>query len=843
VVEDIMMDSQEVYLWLNRETTLADLPKPMIVELAARVEAQAVSAGTTLVCEDCPPEALVILREGRLECVRRSTGGTGWPVSLLSGAVLNLGELLLEQNAQQTVTALVDSLIWVVDAQVFREVASHYPDLLRQYSRSLAENLTEMSKRLETESQRQAILRPYLVSRARRGIIGTSRYAVALRQQIQKAAHDRLPVLLFGEPGLEKDNAAALIHFNSPDRRKPCLQINEGTLEARTAEIFGRSGGSPGLLEALEDGTVIFNNVHKLPLALQERLIRLLAEGTYTLIGDDDTPRRSVARILMTAEKTVPGLERLARHTIKIPPLRVRREDLEAQARYYLNEYSRSRGLARPTLSLQALRRLQGYDFPGNLSELLGLLERAVEQSNGASILQEEVFWPAQPKARRFRLNLLDANPALRQFLRSPWWPDRINYGFTLFVFAAVVGVLLFGPQDRAHNFALNLFWCWWWPLILLAFPFVGRLWCSVCPFMIYGELLQKLSLIPLPRTLRRWPRQEAERWGGWFAFALFALIFLWEELWNLEDTAWLSGCLLLLITAGAVIFSQLFERRFWCRYLCPIGAMNGLYAKLAITELRAQQGICSAECTTYQCYKGGPAKGEGQATNGCPLYSHPAQLTDNRDCVLCMTCLKACPHRSVGFNLRPPAVELWTTHTPRTYEAALLLLLLGGIFLHHLNDAALLLGLPQPTGFAHLLASLIALVLPAQVLLIALAVQNRLRPGPGSPGSLSLCYGFLPLVLGGTLAHYLNLGLGEAGRVLPAAWATFGLEGGVSLPVLVAHPAVIAFLQGTTLIVGIFASIWLTQKIGRQSFLRLLPLHLGTVILAIGMWQLIVGN
>jgi polyferredoxin len=96
---------------------------------------------------------------------------------------------------------------------------------------------------------------------------------------------------------------------------------------------------------------------------------------------------------------------------------------------------------------------------------------------------------------------------------------------------------------------------------------------------------------------------------------------------------------------------------------------MNGLFAKLSMTELRAQQGTCSAECTTYQCYKGGPQKGEGLETAGCPLYSHPAQLEDNRDCVLCMTCLKACPHRSVEVNLRPPGIELWTTHNPRTYE------------------------------------------------------------------------------------------------------------------------------------------------------------------------------
>ena len=56
---------------------------------------------------------------------------------------------------------------------------------------------------------------------------------------------------------------------------------------------------------------------------------------------------------------------------------------------------------------------------------------------------------------------------------------------------------------------------------------------------------------------------------------------------------------------------------------------------------------------------QGGPAEGEGQETGGCPVYSHPAQLTDNRNCVLCMTCLKACPHRSIEVRLRPPGIDL----------------------------------------------------------------------------------------------------------------------------------------------------------------------------------------
>jgi NAD-dependent dihydropyrimidine dehydrogenase PreA subunit len=377
---------------------------------------------------------------------------------------------------------------------------------------------------------------------------------------------------------------------------------------------------------------------------------------------------------------------------------------------------------------------------------------------------------------------------------------------------------------------------------------------------MIYGEITQKLSTWLFPRKLKRWPREEAEKWGGWFLFGMFTLIFLWEELWHLENTAYLSACLLLLITAGAMIFSAIFERRFWCRYLCPIGGMNGLFAKLSMTELRAQQGICSATCTTYQCYKGGPPKGEGMETNGCPLYSHPAQLEDNRDCVLCMTCLKACPHRSVEFNLRPPGIELWTTHVPHSYEVALLFLLLGGVYLHRLPELQSWLGLQiDLTQFVpHLGLSLLALLIPVAIPFVgyglikvycwlnnyicsassAVKIPNRIKPRP----FVELAYGYLPLVLGGNLAHYLRLGLGEGGRILPVFFATFGLNVG-QLPVLVAHPAVIAFLQGTTLIFSVLLSIVLTQKIARQPLRILLWQHLAAIGLGASMWQIIVSG
>ncbi|MBE9006549.1 sigma 54-interacting transcriptional regulator [Fortiea sp. LEGE XX443] len=840
------MTSPETVIWLQERTTLGILSSDALNAIAQVLEARVVPKGSNLVSEGTHPEALYILKDGQIESHASNKNNPTLACGFLPGAVINLKELLLDEVISSTTVALTECHVWVVPAAKFRTIASQYAEITQALSRSLAQELAQVTSALTYEQERSVALRPYLITKAQRGIVGTSRYAVRLREQIREAATNRKSVEIFGEPGLEKDNIAALIHYGSPKRREPIIKINCGILQTSGVDLFGRAGGKPGLLEWLGEGTLVLNNIQELPPDLLPAMVQLLKTGTYTPVtrtGEATAaPRPSQARILIISEKTQSKIERCVGCVIKVPPVRVRKTDIKAQVEYYISLYVRSRGLPKPHVTPEALRRLQSYDFPGNLKELKNLVERAIVQAGERQELTEEIFWSVQAKKKEFRVNLLNAYPGLRRFLRSDWWPDRINYGFTVVAFAMIVGVLFIGPQTRDRNFALNLFWAWWWPFSLLIFPFLGRVWCAVCPFMIYGEITQKLSLWLFPRQLKRWPREKAEKWGGWFVFGLFTLIFLWEELWNLENTAYLSACLLLLITAGAMIFSALFERRFWCRYLCPIGGMNGLFAKLSMTELRAQQGICSATCTTYQCYKGGAEKGEGMETNGCPLYSHPAQLEDNRDCVLCMTCLKACPHRSVEFNLRPPGIELWTTHVPRKYEVALLFLLLGGVYLHRLPELQSWLGLKLDlTQFwQHLGFSLLVLLIPAAFtwtaygLIQLFHVQRKPKP------FIELAYGYLPLVLGGNLAHYLRLGLTEGGRILPVTLATFGLNG-EQLPILVAHPAVIAFLQGSTLIFSVLLTIVLTQKIARQPLRSLFWQHLATIGLAASMWVLIV--
>lgn len=852
------MSTETLVNWLEENTELGILSRDILQAIALEMEISTFPPGFRVVIEDTPVTNLYILERGVADRYRRKQPGLMWGSSLLPGAIVNLSALQRSQAADSRIITRTECQFLVISGDRWRSLLERYPRITEAYAQRLAAKLEQLEAEIAYERERQNALRSYLVPQAKRGVIGNSRYAVKLRQQIRAASSDELSVLISGEPGLQKDNLAALIHFGSNRRSQPVIQLKSALLQSNGAELFGRLGGKPGLLEWLGEGTLILNDVQELPAQLSPQIQQLLTERTYTPVVREGQippqPRSSNARIILISEIVQPQLDKLTQHKIKVPSLRVRKEDLEAQVNYYLNILCRQKKLVKPQVTPEAIRRLQAYDFPGNLQELQGMVDRALVQAQGSQVLTEEVFWAQAAKQQKFRLNLFKIYPKLRQFLRSDWYPDRVNYWFTTWVFALVVTILFVAPQDRQHNFALNIFWAWWWPLILLLFPIIGRLWCAFCPFMIYGEIVQKLSLKIFPRTLNKWPRQLAEKWGGWFLFGMFTLIFLWEELWNLENTAYLSSCLLLLITAGAVIFSLIFERRFWCRYLCPIGGMNGLFAKLSIIELRAQQGTCAAECSTYHCYKGGKGFGEGLTTNGCPVYSHPAQLTDNKDCVLCMTCLKACPHRSVELNLRPPGIELWTTHVPHGYEVALLFLLLGGIYIHRLPEINSLLGLGinLEQFFPHLGLSIAVLIIPPMIPLVAYAVMQaiyRLGKAESIPFKITkplsfvcLAYGYLPLVWGGSLAHYWRLGLQEGGRVIPVAFATFG-QIRDDLPSFIGDPAVISFLQGLTLIVSLLVTIFVTQKIAKRSIKSLIPQHLASLCLMVSLWYAIVGN
>jgi transcriptional regulator with AAA-type ATPase domain len=179
----------------------------------------------------------------------------------------------------------------------------------------------EMMASAEGDERRQRALQPFLVAAPKRGIVGGSRYADRLRRQIVTASRDptRRAAVVFGEPGLNKDNVAALLHFSSPARARPLIEVDASRQDV-VADLFGR-GSRRGLLSWLGDGAVVVANAHKLPADALPLFARLMTARTYQplagamLSGSVDFAPPEEAfdgRVLLTAEQRLPALEPFA---------------------------------------------------------------------------------------------------------------------------------------------------------------------------------------------------------------------------------------------------------------------------------------------------------------------------------------------------------------------------------------------------------------------------------------------------------------------------------------------------------------------------------------------------
>lgn len=256
--------------------------------------------------------------------------------------------------------------------------------------------------------------------------------------------------------------------------------------------------------------------------------------------------------------------------------------------------------------------------------------------------------------------------PWLRPLLESRW-PLFWARAFTLagFLFTILAG--FFGSPVGSHNFAIIFVWIAWWTALKLVFiPLGGRSWCSVCPIPMPGEWLQQGGLVSKAagRTSleRRWPKRLR---GYWLQAGLFLLIGIFSAV-TLTD-ARLTSWILIGLIALAVGLSLVFERRAFCRYLCPIGGFTGLYAQSAPLELRVKASALCAEHREKTCY-----------TN-CPWGVYPLALRDNAACGLCLECLRVCPSDNLALNLRAFGSDLGAPRpVKRLDETAMALVMLS---------------------------------------------------------------------------------------------------------------------------------------------------------------------
>src|SRR5438552_4130486 len=265
--------------------------------------------------------------------------------------------------------------------------------------------LERVSSHLKLKSENRLLREKVKSKQGYGGIVGRAPEMEKLYRIIAKASNSVHPVLILGESGTGKEMVARSIHHSGPFRDKPFIPVDCGSLVPTLieSELFGYVKGAftgavqsrDGLLAIAEGGTVFLDEVGELPVDLQAKLLRAIQEREIRPVGS--TKRISInVRILAATNRDLEHAVaqgtfrrdlyfRLNVLSLKIPPLRERRQDIPLLTGYFLEKFSRASGQER-TLHDDAVKALLAYDWPGNVRELENCLERACAFTSGLVI-------------------------------------------------------------------------------------------------------------------------------------------------------------------------------------------------------------------------------------------------------------------------------------------------------------------------------------------------------------------------------------------------------------------------------------------------------------------------
>jgi two-component system response regulator HydG len=238
------------------------------------------------------------------------------------------------------------------------------------------------------------------------GVVGNSPKMHDIIAKLQDIAPTSATVLIQGETGTGKELVAKAIHTNSPRKNKPfvamnCTALNENLLED---ELFGHEPGSftgaerlrKGRFEHANGGTLFLDEVGDMPVTLQAKLLRVLENKEVLRIGSNESIKVNVRLLSATnhdLEAAVPAGKfrqdlffRLKVVTVKLPPLRERREDLPLLTAHFIKEFNQQHGKRVQGISEPLRRAMSAYDWPGNVRELRNLIESMVVQDHDGTL-------------------------------------------------------------------------------------------------------------------------------------------------------------------------------------------------------------------------------------------------------------------------------------------------------------------------------------------------------------------------------------------------------------------------------------------------------------------------
>ncbi len=411
------------------------------------------------------------------------------------------------------------------------------------------------------------------------------------------------------------------------------------------------------------------------------------------------------------------------------------------------------------------------------------------------------------------------------------------------YIFAILAGLI--GTPVGSHNFSIVFVWIAWWAiLILVAVPFFGRGWCAVCPIPLPGEWLQRGAVLAPPDKKPKWLNLRVPRMfrNMWLQNISFLLLALFSSV--LLTTPNITGIVLAAMLFAAIGLSMVFERRAFCRYLCPVGGFIGIYSQTAPIELRIKDKQVCTVCEGKPCYNG------SSAGYGCPWDVFPGGLTKNTYCGLCMECIRTCPHDNIAVNLRPFSADLAkpSTRMDEAFKAFIMLgssMIYAGVLLGPwgmVKDAAYNVGTSAWFLYAAAFLAMIFIILPGLFTLGLLQSKSSLSI---KRRFASLSTALIPLGLMFWVAFSLSFVLTNASYIIAAlsdplglGWNLFGTADAVWQPMLT---TLLAPAQTLALVGGLIWSARTAQKAANEVKVSSIPVITYSFLLtAIMLWLLL---
>ncbi len=397
----------------------------------------------------------------------------------------------------------------------------------------------------------------------------------------------------------------------------------------------------------------------------------------------------------------------------------------------------------------------------------------------------------------------------------------------TLFLVIAVVAGF-FGTQNSNMNLATVSVWVVWWSLLIISLALFGRVWCLMCPFGAIGDWVQRRAFYKKVNNVFSLNRKLPSRFRNLSLAAIFFLVITWADFqFNLVNSPLNTAYFIVVLLAIIVIVSIIFERRSFCRYVCPISGLIGLYSMFAPLELRAKEKETCKTCKEKYCISG------NEKGYPCPVFEYPGTMEKNTHCILCTECAKTCHNNNISFNLRSFAGDFSNMTKTRMDEGLFILMLLGVTIFQTLIMIRPWVGFTTDlmgyTGagyeYIRFVLFIIAAVSPVLVYSIAVGISKLLdRKIMLKEIFTGYAYSVIPLGLMMHLSHNLRHLLEEGMGIIPVisdpfgfGWNLFGTSGYMPAPLL--NSDNVLLVQWLLMLIGLGFSISVGRGISRRMF------------------------